>query len=89
MLSITRLSVFALLLTSSALANHDNTLLRQKRGLGSKRHSEIAERQVKEVGELVQRDEEHNNTLAKRAFTGRGTFYYTGLGACGELLNLL
>lgn len=23
------------------------------------------------------------HALAKRAFTGRGTFYYTGLGACG------
>lgn len=38
----------------------------------------------KDLGEeLVVRDV-HNNTLTKRAFQGRGTFYYTGLGACGE-----
>jgi hypothetical protein len=30
--------------------------------------------------------DEHNHTLTKRAFSGRGTYYYTdvGLGACGE-----
>lgn len=27
------------------------------------------------------------HTLAKRAFTGRGTYYYVGLGACGTYSN--
>jgi hypothetical protein len=99
MLSIARLSLFALLLTSSTLAS-SHSHLRHKRH--NRKHFDIAERHSeagvaerddqllrKDLGEeLVVRDV-HNNTLTKRAFQGRGTFYYTGLGACGEWAKAL
>jgi hypothetical protein len=71
MLGATKLSILALLLAPAVLAD--------SHGKGKKRHN--VQRAEIDVPAYSNATSEH--TLAKRAFTGQGTFYYTGLGACG------
>jgi hypothetical protein len=59
-----------LLLVSVAAKGHDSQSARR-------RHHQIIERDAQNVTES-------SHTLSKRAFTGTGTFFYVGLGACGQ-----
>jgi hypothetical protein len=78
------ISLLLLAIPTALASNHGNRLTR-------KHHARAALAQadqelIEKRSNLEVRDE-HNNTLTKRAFSGRGTFYYTnvGLGACGKL----
>jgi hypothetical protein len=70
MLGLASVSLLALLLSPSALADSH---LRNRRRQHEERKVDVFEGAGSSEG----------HALAKRAFTGRGTFYYTGLGACG------
>ena len=74
MLGLTRLSLCALLLASSTLA--DSHMKHKRRHAHHERAVEERNVEIRNVG-----NETH--PLNKRAFTGRGTYYYVGLGACG------
>lgn len=53
-------------------------------GLGKRSHRRLDKAPQEERDTSVN----HDSTLTKRqTFNGRGTFYYTGLGACGEFRN--
>lgn len=77
------LSLLLLAVPSAFASQHGNRLTRkhQARAALASADQELIEKR----SNLEVRDE-HNHTLTKRAFSGRGTYYYTdvGLGACGE-----
>jgi hypothetical protein len=81
MLGLTRLSLCALLLASSTLADSH---MRHKRRHG---HHAQHERAIEERDVEVRNVGNATHPLNKRAFTGRGTYYYVGLGACGTYSN--
>lgn len=66
------IAAVALALTgTAAAAGHD-----AKPARGHYRRSSLrAEREIEASG---------NQTLAKRSYSGTGTYYYVGVGACGE-----
>lgn len=77
-----RADILALPFLLLAAAGSSNHKLNNKRS-----HRRIAEKSLEREQQRDQAITEfnHNATLTKRqSFTGRGTFYYTGLGACGE-----
>lgn len=90
MKSALSLIVLALAAVPSALAaghgGHSNRLTRKHQQRAAAFAAEQDYELVAKRSNIEVRDE-HNHTLTKRAFNGRGTFYYTdvGLGACGEL----
>ena len=69
---LARLAVLVLATLALAPSSFADSHMRHKRERRS-RHADVGR-------QLEERDSNH--TLVKR-FTGRGTFYYTGLGACG------
>lgn len=71
-----------LLLSPFAAAGSSNHKSNNRRA-----HKRLAKTSPEQERDLEIRDaNQHNATLAKRqSFNGRGTFYYTGLGACGKL----
>lgn len=79
------ISLLLLAIPTALASNHGNRLTRKHQARSA--HAQIDKELIAKRSNLEVRDE-HNHTLTKRAFSGRGTFYYTdvGLGACGELL---
>jgi hypothetical protein len=79
------ISLLLLAIPTALASNHGNRLTRKHQARAA--HAQIDQELIEKRSNLEVRDE-HNHTLTKRAFSGRGTFYYTdvGLGACGELL---
>ena len=80
------LSLIVLALTPAVFASHGAHGSRlTRKHLARAAQAEVDHDLVAKRSNIEVRDE-HNNTLTKRAFNGRGTFYYTdvGLGACGE-----
>lgn len=85
------LSLIALALAPAVFASngaHGNRLTRKHQHRAAQ--AQVDKDLMAKRSNIEVRDD-HNNTLTKRAFSGRGTYYYTdvGLGACGEsrLLN--
>jgi hypothetical protein len=77
------ISLLLLAVPSVFAGNHGNRLTRKHQARAAL--ASVDQELIEKRSNLEVRDE-HNNTLTKRAFSGRGTFYYTdvGLGACGE-----
>ncbi|KAK4688438.1 hypothetical protein P7C73_g1676, partial [Tremellales sp. Uapishka_1] len=75
-------TLFTLLASLSLISasNHGSSLHRKRHAHGKKSFKAIPERD-----EAPQWNNETTVDLAKRdSFTGRGTFFYVGLGACGQ-----
>ena len=81
--AILSLLLLAVAAPSAIAGNHGNRLTRKHQARAAL--AAVDQELIEKRSNLEVRDE-HNHTLTKRAFSGRGTYYYTdvGLGACGE-----
>jgi hypothetical protein len=81
------ISLLLLAIPTALASNHGSRLTRKHQARAA--HAQVDQELIEKRSNLEVRDE-HNHTLTKRAFSGRGTFYYTdvGLGACGESAQL-
>lgn len=77
------ISLLLLAIPTALASNHGSRLTRKHQARAA--HAQVDQELIEKRSNLEVRDE-HNHTLTKRAFSGRGTYYYTdvGLGACGE-----